>query len=80
MYGRLEWVGCDGGGGGVWLGGEEGGEREGRSVLCGHGWCVWEGEGGKKEGEREEATDSIEHQNSHKQSFFFWLGSSHSQN
>ena len=33
-----------------------------------------EGEGG------EEASDSIEHQNSHKQSFFFWLGSSLSQN
>ena len=29
MYGRLEWVGCDGGGGGVWLKGEEEGEGEG---------------------------------------------------
>ena len=60
-------------------------KERGRSVLCGHGWCVWEGEGGKKEGGRkgeggEEATDNIEHQNSHKQSFLFWLGSLLSQN
>ena len=61
------------------------GKERGRSGLCGHGWCVWEERGGKKEGGREgeggeEPTNSIEPQNSHKQSFFFWLGSSLSQN
>ena len=40
-----------------------------------------ERKGGGREGEGgEEATDSIEPQNSHKQSFFFWLGCSLSQN
>ena len=29
------------------------GKERGRGVLCGHGWCVWEGEGEKKEGGRE---------------------------
>ena len=53
MYGRLEWVECDGGGGGVWLQVEEEGEGEERSVLCGHGWCVWEGGGEKNEEGRE---------------------------
>ena len=60
-----------------WVGRREEKER-GRSVLCGHGWCVWEGEGGKKEGreggrEGEGASDGIEHQSSHKQSFFSGL-------
>ena len=39
MYGRLEWVGCDGGGGGVWLGGEEGGEGEGWECVA-WAWVV----------------------------------------
>ena len=37
MCRRPEWVGVMGG----------------RSGLCGHGWCVWWEEGGKKEGGRE---------------------------
>ena len=63
----------------VRLGGKEGGRGEGAGVGCVSlgGVCVWEGRGGRrKEGEGgEEATDSVEPQNSHKQSFFFlaWL-------
>ena len=43
-------------------------------------WVVCVGGGRRKEGGMEgeggeEATDSIEPQNSHKQSLFFWLGS-----
>ena len=76
MYGRLEW------GDGVtiwsvWLG-KEGVRRRGggRSGLCGHGWCVrvlggkQEG-GGEGEGGGDRATDSIEHQNSHRRITFF---------
>ena len=77
--------GGDGGGGACsWVGRSKEKERGG-SVLCGHGWCVREG--GRRKGRgreggrgREEATDSIEHRKSHKQSSFFWLGSSLSQN
>ena len=60
------------------------GKERGRSVLCWHGWCVCvrveekRREGGEEGEGGEEATDSIEHQNAHKQ--FFWLGSSLSQN
>ena len=68
--------GSDGGGGGMWLGGEEEGEGEGAGSM---GWCVCVGgrrreeEGGRREGKEkggreERATDSIEPQNSHKQS------------
>ena len=39
-----------------------------------------EEERGREERGGEEATDSVELQNSHKQSFFFWLGSSLSEN
>ena len=76
MYGRLEWVECDGGGGACsWMVRREGKERS-RSGLCGHGWCVWEGwrkEGGREGEGGEEATDSVEPQNSHKKSFFSGL-------
>ena len=51
----------------------------GRSGLYGHGWCVWERGGRRKEGGgegeggKERATDSIEPQNSHKQSLLSGL-------
>ena len=42
MYGRLEWMGCDGGGGACEAGREGGRGRRGVGVgvLCEHGWCV----------------------------------------
>ena len=55
---------------------EERREGKGRSGsgLCRHGWCVWVGGGrreeGGGEGEGEEATDSIEPQNSQAILFF----------
>ena len=72
----------DGWSGVVWLEGRAGGRgRRGVGVGCvGMGGVCVCGRGGRRKEGGEEATDSIEHQNSHKQSLFFWLGSSLSQN
>ena len=70
--------GCDGGGGGACgCEGKEGGEGKGAGVGCAGMGDVCVGRGRREEeGGRErkgEETDSIEHQNSHKQSFFSGL-------
>ena len=65
---------------GVWLGGEEGTRRRGAGVGCvGMCGCVggWREEGGRRGMERERATDSIEPQNSHKQSLLSGLDQEH---
>ena len=63
MYGRLEWVGGAGGGGGVWLGGKEEGRRRGVGVGCvGMGGVCGgrrEGEGGGRGGNRQHRTSEL---------------------